>query len=341
MRKLLFIVFLVCVSPLLSGCMPHSTGSTEVGVRTVKWSPFAKSGVIQEVYAPGATYFFPPFVNDWHVFDTKLRNMEMTLTRGRGARQGRDDLVFKTIDGNDISLDVIISYRVDPPKAPYILEYVASDNLELEERVVRPIARNVTRDLFGEFTSEDFYVTAKRTETAQQAIAKLNDLLNPYGVIVETVLPKDYRFPEAYQKAIEDKKVADQMAQRYRSEIRATEEHYRQKLEEAQGEVNKLVARADGEFKKATIQVDAYFEQQGKIAQAIKAEGEAESEGIRKMIEALKSSGGTTMVKLKIADALQGKRIMLLPFGGQGGLDLKTTDVNDLLKTYGLKKLSE
>jgi len=43
---------------VLSGCMPHSTGSTEVGVRTIKWSPFAKSGVDQKIYAPGATYFF-------------------------------------------------------------------------------------------------------------------------------------------------------------------------------------------------------------------------------------------------------------------------------------------
>ena len=37
-------------------------------------------------------------------------------------------MVFKTIDGNDISLDVIIAYRIDANKAPYILQYVARDD---------------------------------------------------------------------------------------------------------------------------------------------------------------------------------------------------------------------
>ncbi|MFC1599270.1 prohibitin family protein, partial [Candidatus Omnitrophota bacterium] len=70
---------------------PHQTKSTEVGVRVIKWSPFAKRGVVEKIYAPGATYFFPPVINEWYTFDTKLQNMEMTASR-RGARRGRDDL---------------------------------------------------------------------------------------------------------------------------------------------------------------------------------------------------------------------------------------------------------
>ncbi|MCM8813794.1 MAG: SPFH domain-containing protein [Candidatus Omnitrophica bacterium] len=326
------------IIPLVAGCVPHSTGSTEVGVRTVKWSLFAKKGVEQKIYAPGTTYFFLPLINDWHVFDTKLRNMEMTRSPGQGAHQGTDDLVFKTIDGNDISLDVIISYRIIPEKAPYILEFVARDNLELEEKVVRPITRNMTRDLFGELATEDFYVANKRTEKAESALRQLNALLQPYGVVVENVLPKDYRFNAAYQKAIEEKKVADQMSERYKSEVRATVEEYNQRLQQTQGEVNQIVAKADGEYAKAKIEADAYYEQQSRIAKAIEAEAVAESKGIEKMVEALNSSGGATMVKLRLAEALAGKEIYLLPMGESGGIDLKTTDINQLLKLYGVQK---
>jgi hypothetical protein len=46
------------------------------------------------------------------------------------------------------------------------------------------------------------------------------------------------------------------------------------------------------------------------------------------------------MVKLKIAEALEGKRIVLLPVGSGGGLDLKTTNVNKLLETYGARSLA-
>ena len=261
------------------------------------------------------------------------------VTGNRGARPGRDDLVFKTIDGNDIGLDVIFSYRIDPTKAHYILEYVAKNNTELEEKVVRTLTRSSARDIFGELKTEDFYVADKRTEKADMVKEALNGVLNPYGVIVESVLPKDYRFNEAYQQAIEDKKIADQMAERFKSETKATFEEYRQKLQDAQGEVNKVVADINGEYAKAKIGADAYYEQQALIAKAIEIEGIAEAKGIEKMIEALNSSGGKTMVKLKLAEALIGKKIYLLPFSDAGGLDLKTTNVNDLLRVYGTQKL--
>jgi regulator of protease activity HflC (stomatin/prohibitin superfamily) len=307
-------------------------------VRVIKWSPFAKKGLVQQVYAPGATYFFPPVINAWYTFDTKLQNMEMTVAQ-RGARMGRDDLVFKTIDGNDIGLDVIIAYRIDPQKAPDILLTVAEDNHGLDEKLVRPIARNVTRELFGELKTEDFYVANKRTEKAEAVKAALNKTLSPYGVIVESVLPKDYRFPTAYQKAIEEKKIADQMAERFKSEVKATTEENLQKVQQAQGDVNKMIADVDGEFAKAKIATDAYYEQQAMLAKAIEAEGIAQAQGIEKMVQALNNTGGETMVRLKIAEALVGKKIYLLPFGGTNGIDLKTTNINELLKVYGLKSL--
>ncbi len=320
---------------------PHSAKSTEVGVRVIKWSPFTKKGIVQEVYPPGATYFFPLIFNEWYTFDTRLQNIEMTAILDRGLRKERDDLLFKTIDGNDISLDVVISYRIDPPLAPQILERAATSNEELEEKVVRTITRSIARDIFGELKTEDFYVANKRIEKADAVKAALNNFLNPYGVIVESVLPRDYRFNPAYQKAIEEKKIADQLTERFKSEAKATVEEYNQKVQQAQGEVNKMVAEADGEYMKAKISADAYYEQQSLIAQAIEKEGQAEAKGIEKMVEALNSSGGETMVKIKLAEALYGKRIILLPFGESGGIDLKTTDINDLLKLYGVKKLAE
>jgi regulator of protease activity HflC (stomatin/prohibitin superfamily) len=316
----------------------HNTKSTEVGVRIIKWSLLGKRGIYKHIYAPGATYFFPPVINGWHVYDTKLQNMEMTSSQ-RGARLGKDDLVFKTIDGNDIALDVIIAYRLDPQKMPEILQNVGKSNSELEEKLVRPITRNVTRELFGALKTEDFYIADKRTEKSEEAKAILNEILNPHGVIVENVLPKDYRFNPAYQKAIEEKKVADQTAERFKSETKATVEEYLQKLQQAQGEVNKMIADIDGEFQKAKIATDAYYEQQTMIAKAIEAEGIAEAKGIEKMVEALNNAGGNTMIKMKLAESLIGKKIYLLPYGDSSGIDLKTTNINDLLKIYGIKSL--
>ena len=99
-----------------------------------------------------------------------------------------------------------------------------------------------------------------------------------------------------------------------------------------------MVANIDGEYLKAKIEVDAYFEKQGLLAEAIKTEGIAQAKGIEEMNKAMASVGGEALVKLQIAEALQGKKIILLPVS-EGGMNLKTTDINKLINTIGLKSL--
>jgi regulator of protease activity HflC (stomatin/prohibitin superfamily) len=335
------VIVVVVLSLFATFCaFPHWTGPTEVGVRTVKWQPLRPRGVQSQIYPPGGIYFFPAFLNDWHTFDTKLANIAMTYDKDTGDKRYRDDLLFKTIDGNDLSLDVIISYRIDPDKATYILQYVASNDFELRDKVVRTIARSRPRDIFGELKTEEFYVSDRRDAKSEEAKAILNEILGRYGVLVERVSTKDYRFNPAYQQAIEDKKIADQVAEQNKSATKAATEEYLKKLEDAKGEVNKMVAEADGHFRQAQIEADAYFQKQSRIAAAIEAEGVAEAKGITEMNKALAGSGGEVMVKLKIAEALDGKRILLLPHTG-AGMDLKTLDMNRLLETYGLRSLSQ
>lgn len=338
--KKLILILLVLPSFFLSGCVLNSTGKTEVGVRTVKFALFGEKGVEDKIYPPGSTTVFLPFINDWHTFDTKLQNLEMTAETRRGDRNSKDDLLFKTIDGNDISLDVIIAYRIDPKKAPYILQHVATSDKALRDKVVRTVARSKPRDIFGELETEEFYITEMRQSKSDRAKEKMQEILGPYGIIVERVLTKDYRFNAEYQQAIEDKKIADQMVEKNKSAQHAALEEYLKELEKAKGEVNKVVADADGVYKKAKIEADAYYEKQKFLADAIKAEGKAEAQGIESMNKALAGAGGETMVKLRIAEALQGKKIILLPVS-EGGMNLKTTDINALIDVMGVKAMSK
>ena len=339
MKKLLLTGLLMTLLIGLQGCIFYSTDETEVGVRTRKLSLFGEKGVDPKVYEPGSTFIFMPLINDWHTFDTKLQNLEFTQSREKGDRRTRDDLLFKTIDGNDISLDVIIVYRIDPAKAYLIVQNVARNNEELRDKIIRTITRSKPRDIFGELKTEEFYVAAQREGQAKKAKDVLQEMLEPMGIVIEKVLTKDYRFKPNYQKAIEDKKVADQKVERNKSAQHAATEEYKRKLEEVRGEVNKLIADVDGEYLMAKIQVDAYYEKQKLLANAIKAEGIAEAKGIQEMNQAMASVGGEALVKLEIAEALQGKKIYLLPVS-EGGMNLKTTDINALLNTMGMKSLA-
>lgn len=325
---------------LTTGCMPYSTGSTEVGIRTKKFAIVGKKGVQDTLYQPGQTKFFVPFVNDWHTFDTRVQSLAMAFDPTTGNIRERDDIMFKTIDGNDISLDIIVTYRIDPSKAPFILQNVATNDEQLQMNIVRTVARSKPRDVFGELHTEDFYTASERERKSDEARDKLNGILGPYGIVVEEVNTKDYRFNPQYQQAIQEKKIADQQVEKNRSQAKAVEEEYLKKVEEAKGAVEKIKAEADGKFAQAKVAADAYFDAQKNVAAAIEAEGRAEAEALTKMNEAMAGSGGEAMVRMAVAESLMGKRIVLLPIGG-GGLDVRTTDVNALLELYGIKALTQ
>lgn len=75
MKRMIFLLLAIAWISGLSGCFLYSTGETEVGVRTKKFTLWGEKGVEDKAYPPGSTYIFMPFINDWHTFDTKLQNL--------------------------------------------------------------------------------------------------------------------------------------------------------------------------------------------------------------------------------------------------------------------------
>jgi regulator of protease activity HflC (stomatin/prohibitin superfamily) len=327
----LFVVLLLVLS--LSGCTCHSTGSTEVGVLTRKLSfggLLGKPGVQPEIYAPGATYLFPAFVTDWNTFDVSMQNLAMVKEGTRGDRSGEDDLNFKTVDGNDIRVDVTVAWQVDPKRAPYLLNKVGQDVSEVKEKLIRPACRSVVRDVLNELRSEEFYVSEKRFAKATEARDRLQQVLEPEGVLIRQVILGEHRFNPEYEKVIRDKKLAEQNSERMRSEGRATSEQWKSELEKAKGTVNGQLAAAAGSLDTARLSADASYVQSQKQAEAIVAERKAHAEAVRKQNEALAGSGGKALVKLRIAEALAGKQLIFLPTG-KSGVGVQTLNLNQLL----------
>ena len=120
MRSLPRSAGLLCAGLLAAsaGCVSRSTGETEVGVLVCKIGlGCAHKGVQDQLYPPGSTTLFVARIRDFYTFDTKVQNLEMVLASGRGDRNERDDLEFKTTDGNDISMDVTVAWTIDPKAA--------------------------------------------------------------------------------------------------------------------------------------------------------------------------------------------------------------------------------
>lgn len=332
-------ILVVLVAALTVACTPHTTGSTEVGVRTNKVGIVMDKGVQDTLYAPGSTSFFPPIITDWHVFDTALQNLEMSREVDAGSRRGDDALRFKTIDGNDISVNVVVSWRLDPAKASYVNRFVGQSTQEVEERLVRPVSRTIIRDVLNELGSEQYYNAQVRFKKASECKQHLDHYLAGEGIIIEQVLLGEHRFNPRYMKVIQDMKIAEQDANRLKSETTAAIAQMNRELEVAKGLVTQAVATAQGQADQKRLQADAiYFERQ-KQAEALVTEKAALAEGLTERAKALAGSGGRNKVKLQVADSLAGKSIVFLPSGS--GMDVRTTDINALLQLYGVQAVAE
>jgi regulator of protease activity HflC (stomatin/prohibitin superfamily) len=331
MRRPLLVLLVASVP--LSGCTCHSTGSTEVGVLTRKLAfggLLGKAGVQPEVYPPGATYFFPAFMTDWNTFDVSLQNLAMVKDRTRGDRAEEDDLSFKTVDGNDVRVDVTVAWQVEPKRAPYLLNKVGENVEEVKEKLVRPACRSVVRDVLNELRSEEFYVSEKRFAKATEARDRLQAVLGPEGIAVRQVILGEHRFNPDYEHVIRDKKLAEQNSEKVRSETRAAAEQWKSELEKAKGTVFQQLAAASGALETARLTADAAYVQNQKQAEAIVAERRAHAEAVRKQNEALAGSGGKALVKLRIAEALAGKQLVFVPTG-KTGVGVQTLNLNQLL----------
>jgi regulator of protease activity HflC (stomatin/prohibitin superfamily) len=308
-----------------TACTPHNTDATEVGIR------FNKITRSTEVAPPGATYFFVPVINDWTKFDVSTQSLVMTAQVTRGKQ--KDDLRFKTRDGNDIETDVTVRWRIDPSKAVRIWELAAPSTDLVEARLVRPQARSYVRDVLNRLDSEEYYNPDLRFRAANDATRILGAHLAPYGVIVEQVILGNFAFKADYQKLINQRKEAEKQAEKLESEILATLESNQANLQQKIAGLTEELTRAEGELEQARRAADAYLGRREQEAQAVIAEKTAISEGIRRERAALNGSAGDAYVSLQLIDALQKKEIRQIPKLPTGNVII---DGNKLMQQMGI-----
>src|SRR5436190_13153307 len=235
--RILWIAIGLLVIFVLSLSSYHSTDSTEVGVRTVKW--LGKKGVENQIYQPGSAYFFLPIFNAWDTFDTRMQVVEM---------KGPSQLTLKTRDGNDLFIDVTFSYHINPTNAPYIRQYVAKSDLELREKVFKTVVRSRTRDFLGMLSTDEFTKTEDRNKAVEQAEEGLQKIFDEYGIILDRVGVMDYRFDPDYLKVITEKKVAEAKILEVKAQMEAQREGNKRLINESEGQVKSMIAAALGRY---------------------------------------------------------------------------------------------
>lgn len=314
--------FLFFAALLSSGCSGRNTGPTEVGVRTYR---LLGSGIEPRIYPPGGTYLFAPGLADWATFDIALQNLRMT-----GGENAEPPVEFKTLDGNDIRVSVTVSWRIEPKKAPQILELIGPSTQSVGVRLVAPLCRSIVRDILNELRAEEYYVAELRFAKAEQARGRLAAELLPEGIHVEQVLLGTHHFAAGYQEVLLQRKLAEQSRERLRSEAAAAQAAQQRDLESASGSARIAVTQARGEAAQQHIAADRQLYEHDREARAILVERTTAAAALSRQRQALAGPGGRSLIKLHLSESLQETPILIIP--KLDGAALQQLDLNRLLR---------
>ncbi|HWD90205.1 MAG TPA: prohibitin family protein [Mucilaginibacter sp.] len=195
----------------------------QVGVQTL-------FGQVQDRVLPSGLHIINPVV-DVTNFDIKLQNYTMSGTSDEGAKQGDDAIRVLSSDGLEVTIDLSVLYKINPEKAPFIMQNIGID---YENKIVRPVTRTAIRDNAVNYQAVDLYSTkrqefqAKINQTISQSFAK-------NGLEVQSILIRNISLPASVKASIEAKINAEQDAQKMQFVLQKERQEADRKRVEAQG----------------------------------------------------------------------------------------------------------
>ncbi|HEV8337881.1 MAG TPA: prohibitin family protein [Candidatus Polarisedimenticolia bacterium] len=208
--------------------IPASIRVVPVGHALVVFNTLSKSFRLAR---QGVT-LVPPFITQSQVYD--LRRLEYTMAgaRGEGRRSQVDDSLWSpTREGLQVGIDITVWHHLQPDRVVDIHQRIGPD---YEEKIIRPAVRSVIRLVISEYAVMDVY-SSKRSAIQDEINAKIKQLVEKDGFLIDEVVLRDVRFTDDFAKAIEAKQIAQQAAEQMKYVLEKEQREAERKVIEAQG----------------------------------------------------------------------------------------------------------
>jgi regulator of protease activity HflC (stomatin/prohibitin superfamily) len=226
----------------------------------VVYQPFGgdpnEGRLTKEPLGPGV-HIIVPGLNVPTIYSTRLDTYTMSGVSTEGKITGDDAIKGRTKDGQQVDLDVSIVYGVSA-KNVNLLHLKWQNRFESE--FVRPTSREAVREVASAYSVEEIY-GEKRAELKTKLIENLTPKFAANGLVLSDVLVRNITFSTEYIKAIEQKQVAAQDAERAKQEAERVRTQAKGQADAAvlaaKGESDALAARAQGEADAIRIKAKA------------------------------------------------------------------------------------
>ena len=291
------------------------------------------TGNIKTIDRAGAVIYYP-FIQDLYILDKREQGAPMASSNISADFPQGNPIILKTRDGGDVSIDLIIQYKLISKMAGRVVQETGIGE-EFKEKWIWDYARTICKYEFGDLTIDEFPESEKREEKIKTSTDELNGLLNPHGIFVTSLNFIDYRYYREYAEKIHERRLADKeveeqvqraSAARKNQDRVVTEETkkldvaisrfmgtlHRMEID-AKAEAEKIKDSGRAYLIKAKLDADAEYDRLEKEAASILAVKKAEAEGLFALKKALEGAGGRNLVKMEYARRLRNAKIIGTP----------------------------
>jgi regulator of protease activity HflC (stomatin/prohibitin superfamily) len=233
--------------------------------RGVVLSAVAPMGYREAALEPGLRWVIP-FAESVVIYPISRQTYTMSIASFEGERQGDDSIAARTADGQEIYVDASVIYAIDPQK-------VIQVHIQWQDRynndLVRAQTRGIIRDAVSQFGVEQV-VSSQRFIMVENVRKAMASKLEDNGLILVDFVLRNITFSPAYAESVEQKQIAEQLAQQAVFVVEQKRQEADQAREAAKGLADASVTRAEGEGKARLIQAEAEARALGLIADAIR-----------------------------------------------------------------------
>ncbi len=179
----------------------------------------------------------PPLIFRTYIYDLRRQDYTMTAKKGEGKKANIDDSLWSpTKEGLQVGIDLTCWYRINPDSLIKVHRRIGPD---YDEKVIRPAIRGIVRLVISEYPIMDVY-SAKRKEIQSEIYRRVKELLEPDGFVIEEIVLRDVHFTPDFAKAIEQKQIAQQEAERMKYVLEKERLEAERKAIEAQGKAKAI-----------------------------------------------------------------------------------------------------
>ena len=205
-------------------------------------------GGVDKTPLPPGLHMKNPLTTAIEEYPVYMQTLILTRSSVEGS-ENNDEINVNSKEGQPLSLDVSMSFELDPAGTPQLYSTFRQDIKTIQHTYVKQAIRQALQEVVG---NEEVaaVIGPKKAEVVNRTETLLSQRLAPYGIDVKQFTINELRAPEAVTQAISQKNVMQQQALTAQNELQKNQF-------QAQGDSIKAAGRAKAILTEAEAQAKA------------------------------------------------------------------------------------